>query len=136
MKISPRSLSWSNLSRQLESFLPQKETSQPAKRRTRGNNAFLAWGSHNPRSLRDQKLEKPLHVVDLKLLMGVYDSSFTENLSYHGFISSHLQHGPIDDQSNRAIKRSIAIKRMLALVTTTIEDMRKIELNHISQSKG
>lgn len=74
--------------------------------------------------------------LSVKVLEQFVDQVSPKNISYHGFISSHLQHTTKDTRSEKEIKQALAIQRLLVLVNSTIEDMKKIELNHISKNKA
>lgn len=97
-----------------------------------GHKAFSPHGSSAERDFGECALKE----LDVDLLRELAESFDGKRFSYQGFISSQLQHGPVDDQTKLALTRAMAVKRMLTLVNATVEEMKTIELRRISYSKG
>lgn len=90
----------------------------------RYNKKFVPWAN-----------DKKVH-VDSQLLKEFVEQ-WENKTTYDGhFISSYLQHARTDENSLEGFKKDLAIKRMFQLIGSTIDEIKKIELNHIAIRKG
>src|SRR5260221_12861058 len=99
MKINPRAISWTTISNQFSRLLPFAEKEIPNRKPAKGKGPFLTFGQGSMRGCRLATLEQTLKEIDLELLERIGRDARLKSVSYQGFISSHLQHGPVDDSS-------------------------------------
>ena len=90
----------------------------------RYNKKFVPW-------VNDKKVH-----VDSQLLKEFVEQWENKTTYDDKFISSYLQHARADENSLDDFKRNLAIKRMFQLIGSTIDEIKKIELNHIAIRKG
>ncbi len=132
MKIAAKYFSWSNISQQFAKAVTPLRREVGVRRLSSKNpfRAFSHWGDLSLAAPHEQK------AIDVKMLEQIGNDLRSKNLSYQSFISFHLQQSPVDTNSQAMLRRSLAIEKMLALLTQTIHEMKFIELKRISHCKG
>lgn len=132
MKIVRRPLLWSTISSAVWKNSPTKHAGEIKNKTPEQQRKFLPWATTKQTRITDEKHGGD---IDLQLLSKFCEQALAKDLSYEGFISSHLQHGPLNDPS-QALKMALAIKKMKQLVDTTAREMKRIEMQHIAHKRG
>lgn len=133
-KINGKNLGWSFVTPKLSSLLPAKKIVEPKINSYASKTSFAAFSKNSV--AMDRVPTESIKNIDMALLQDLTRTITGESQSFRGFISSQLQHGPVDSTTKSALKRAVAVKKMLTLINTTVDDMHAIELKRISFSKG
>jgi hypothetical protein len=94
---------------------------------------FSLWSSRK-KALSFLPLNKD-YQIDVSVLEKFIREVPQGEITYRGFISSHLQQN-LDGRSAEKVKKLLAIKKMISLVNSTVSDIKMIELNQICHNKG
>lgn len=130
MKIADKTWSFHNLSTRLNKLLEKKAPITDSSTRLKTPpDQFNPWVS-STKQVKPFKLE---HQVRLDVAaLHKFVQTYASQISYQGLIASHLQRDFVVTDR----KKNLAIERMVALIEATLADIKSIEANHISRSKG
>lgn len=104
--------------------------SQPA------NNQFFSWQRGQPKLFDTFAIDQENVAINLSLLEKFENFLGPQEISYQNVLASYLQHPSPDAHKAVAMKNARAVRKMVAIVRTTVQEMRMIELHYSSRHKG
>lgn len=110
--------------------------SRPKEKKMAPGNVFFSWQKVPPKFLEINGFAQKNVSINLSLLEKFVRSAEAEEISCQSFIASYLQHQSMNAQTASAMENALAVRKMMALVRTTVLEMRMIELLFSSRHKG